>query len=200
MSRLGAFARGKNSWGICDFCGQVWPYLSLRRQLYQVENLQQKAILTNWMVCPPDYDPTVQIKIIKSDPQALHTPRVDNKDPPVLPPAGSNIPDSQGYIWDTVMTNTWAPAKPGDYPAWISRTVRNFTHMDNIATATVPHNHYPVGATILVEGAANPVYNGLFKITQVLTPDMFTYQMLSDPGSDSPGGTVTRLITSSADY
>ncbi|NBU34455.1 hypothetical protein EB118_14680 [bacterium] len=67
-----AFATGKFSFALCDYCGQRYPYLTLRK---------------NWrgfMVCPDDYEPKEpQLYPLKyrGDAIALKDPRVDRVEP-----------------------------------------------------------------------------------------------------------------------
>lgn len=206
--KFGSYAKGIHSWGVCDYCGQVWRYLELRKQLYQITNLQQKPVLINMMVCPEDFDPDVQIKVLKSDPQALRNPRVDNKDLPPEPPTGSEYPDSQGYVWDSVMTNTyqgsqnppWVAGPLGMYPQWITRTVRNFSVNGFIVTATVQQHDLTAGNSILIENAADAAYNGLWTVAAIVSGDQFTYVINTEPTLISTGGQVTRLIVTEDDY
>ncbi len=67
-----AFATGKFSFGLCDYCGQRYSYNTLRK---------------NWrgfMVCPDDYEPKEpQLYPLKfrGDAIALKDPRVDRVEP-----------------------------------------------------------------------------------------------------------------------
>ena len=67
-----AFATGKFSFGLCDYCGQRYSYNTLRK---------------NWrgfMVCPDDYEPKEpQLYPLKyrGDAIALKDPRVDRIEP-----------------------------------------------------------------------------------------------------------------------
>lgn len=67
-----AFATGKYSYGLCDYCGQRYPY-----------NVLQK----NWQgfkVCPEDYEPKEpQLEPLKfnGDAVALYEPRPDRVEP-----------------------------------------------------------------------------------------------------------------------
>ena len=67
-----AFAKGKYSYGLCDYCGQRYPY-----------NVLQK----NWRgfkVCPEDYEPKEpQLEPLKfsGDAIALYEPRPDRVEP-----------------------------------------------------------------------------------------------------------------------
>jgi hypothetical protein len=67
-----SFATGKFSYGLCDYCGQRYPYNTLKK---------------NWrgfMVCPDDYEPKepqlFPLKF-KSDAIALRDPRPDRIEP-----------------------------------------------------------------------------------------------------------------------
>jgi hypothetical protein len=70
-----AFATGKFSYGLCDFCGQRYPYTVLRK---------------NWrgfMVCPDDYEPKEpQLDPLRyrGDAIALRNPRPDRIEPVVV--------------------------------------------------------------------------------------------------------------------
>lgn len=70
-----AFATGKFSYGLCDYCGQRYPYQTLRK---------------NWkgfMVCPEDYEPKApQLEPLKfsGDAIALLNPRPDRTEPVVV--------------------------------------------------------------------------------------------------------------------
>ena len=70
-----AFATGKFSFGLCDMCGQRYPYNVLRK---------------NWrgfMVCPDDYEPKEpQLFPLKyrGDAIALRDPRPDRIEPVVV--------------------------------------------------------------------------------------------------------------------
>jgi hypothetical protein len=67
-----AFATGKFSYGLCDYCGQRYPYNVLRK---------------NWRgfkVCPEDYEPKEpQLDPLKfnGDAIALYEPRPDRVEP-----------------------------------------------------------------------------------------------------------------------
>ena len=67
-----AFATGKFSYGLCDYCGQRYPY-----------NVLQK----NWQgfkVCPEDYEPKepqLEPLKFKGDAVALYEPRPDRVEP-----------------------------------------------------------------------------------------------------------------------
>jgi hypothetical protein len=67
-----AFAQGKYSYGLCDYCGQRYPY-----------NVLQK----NWQgfkVCPEDYEPKepqLEPLKFKGDAVALYEPRPDRVEP-----------------------------------------------------------------------------------------------------------------------
>lgn len=67
-----AFATGKFSYGLCDYCGQRYPYLTLKK---------------NWrgfMVCPDDYEPKEpQLFPLRftGDSIALRDPRPDRTEP-----------------------------------------------------------------------------------------------------------------------
>ena len=79
------FATGKFSYGLCDYCGQRYPYQTLRK---------------NWkgfMVCPEDYEPKApQLEPLKfsGDAIALLNPRPDRTEPltVVVNNAGGDIP------------------------------------------------------------------------------------------------------------
>ena len=67
-----SFATGKFSYGLCDYCGQRYPYNTLKK---------------NWrgfMVCPDDYEPKepqlFPLKF-KGDAIALRDPRPDRIEP-----------------------------------------------------------------------------------------------------------------------
>ena len=70
-----AFATGKFSYGLCDYCGQRYPYNILRK---------------NWRgykVCPEDYEPKEpQLDPLKfrGDAVALYEPRPDRVEPVVV--------------------------------------------------------------------------------------------------------------------
>mgnify|MGYP003656303487 CR=1 FL=1 len=70
-----AFASGKFSYALCDYCGQRYPYTVLRK---------------NWrgfMVCPDDYEvKAAQLKPLnfKGDAIALQNPRPDRIEPVVV--------------------------------------------------------------------------------------------------------------------
>ena len=70
-----AFATGKFSYGLCDNCGQRYPYKVLRK---------------NWrgfMVCPDDYEPKEpQLQPLRytGDAIALRDPRPDRVEPQVI--------------------------------------------------------------------------------------------------------------------
>ena len=70
-----AFASGKFSYGLCDYCGQRYPYNVLRK---------------NWkgfMVCPEDYEvkaPQLMPLNIRGDAVALRDPRPDRIEPVVV--------------------------------------------------------------------------------------------------------------------
>jgi len=80
-----AFATGKFSYGLCDYCGQRYPYQTLRK---------------NWkgfMVCPEDYEPKApQLEPLKfsGDAIALLNPRPDRTEPltVVVNNAGGDTP------------------------------------------------------------------------------------------------------------
>ena len=67
-----AYATGKFSFGLCDYCGQRYPFHVLRK---------------NWRgfkVCPEDYEPKEpQLEPLKysGDSIALQEPRPDRKEP-----------------------------------------------------------------------------------------------------------------------
>lgn len=67
-----AYATGKFSYGLCDYCGQRYPYTVLRK---------------NWRgfkVCPEDYEPKEpQLEPLKyrGDAIALYQPRPDRIEP-----------------------------------------------------------------------------------------------------------------------
>jgi hypothetical protein len=67
-----AYASGKYSYGLCDYCGQRYPYNVLRK---------------NWKgykVCPADYEPKEpQLEPLRfvADAQALDQPRPDRSEP-----------------------------------------------------------------------------------------------------------------------
>lgn len=70
-----AYATGKYSYGLCDFCGQRYPYNVLRK---------------NWQgykVCPDDYEPKEpQLEPLKyrGDAIAIYEPRPDRIEPVVV--------------------------------------------------------------------------------------------------------------------
>ena len=67
-----AYASGKYSYGLCDYCGRRYPYQQLKK---------------NWKgfkVCPEDYEPKEpQLDPLKAkaDPIALRQPRPDRVEP-----------------------------------------------------------------------------------------------------------------------
>jgi len=67
-----AYATGKFSYGLCDYCGQRYPYTTLKK---------------NWRgfkVCPEDYEPKEpQLEPLKykNDAIALDQPRPDRTEP-----------------------------------------------------------------------------------------------------------------------
>jgi hypothetical protein len=90
-----AFATGKFSYGLCDYCGQRYPYQVLRK---------------NWegfMVCPEDYEPKEpQLMPLnyRGDAIALRDPRPDRTEPTVIylgVPADSAF-QSIGSAYNTV--------------------------------------------------------------------------------------------------
>jgi hypothetical protein len=67
-----AYATGKYSYGLCDFCGQRYPYNVLRKQWQ------------GFMVCPDDYEPKEpQLEPLRyrGDAIALRNPRPDRIEP-----------------------------------------------------------------------------------------------------------------------
>ena len=67
-----AYATGKHSYGLCDFCGQRYPYNVLRKQWQ------------GYMVCPDDYEPKEpQLEPLRyrGDSIALRDPRPDRSEP-----------------------------------------------------------------------------------------------------------------------
>jgi len=67
-----AYATGKHSYGLCDFCGQRYPYNVLRKQWQ------------GYMVCPDDYEPKEpQLEPLRyrGDSIALRDPRPDRIEP-----------------------------------------------------------------------------------------------------------------------
>jgi hypothetical protein len=70
-----AYASGKYAFGLCDYCGQRYPYNVLRK---------------NWRgfkVCPDDYEPKEpQLEPLQfvADAQALEQPRPDRVEPLVV--------------------------------------------------------------------------------------------------------------------
>lgn len=80
-----AFATGKFSYGLCDYCGQRYPYQVLRK---------------NWkgfVVCPEDYEPKEPQLIplnYRGDAIALRDPRPDRTEPMtvVVDNAGGDTP------------------------------------------------------------------------------------------------------------
>lgn len=66
------FATGKYAFGLCDFCGQRYPYNVLRKQWQ------------GYMVCPDDYEPKepqLDPLRVKADAIALRDPRPDRIEP-----------------------------------------------------------------------------------------------------------------------
>ena len=69
---MSGYASGKYSFGLCDYCGQKFPYLTLKK---------------NWKgfkVCPEDYEEKEaqeQPLKHKSDPESLYEPRPDREEP-----------------------------------------------------------------------------------------------------------------------
>ena len=67
-----AYASGKYSYGLCDYCGRRYPYQELKK---------------NWKgfkVCPQDYEakePQLEPLNVKADPVALRQPRPDRNEP-----------------------------------------------------------------------------------------------------------------------
>ena len=67
-----AYASGKYSYGLCEYCGRRYPYQELKK---------------NWKgfkVCPQDYEvkePQLEPLNVKADPVALRQPRPDRKEP-----------------------------------------------------------------------------------------------------------------------
>ena len=67
-----AYATGKFAYGLCDYCGQRYPYNTLRK---------------NWRgfkVCPEDYapkEPQLEPLKFKGDAVALYEPRPDRIEP-----------------------------------------------------------------------------------------------------------------------
>jgi|TARA_R110001583_G_scaffold190440_1_gene354707 ribosome-binding protein aMBF1 (putative translation factor) len=69
------YAVGKKSLGLCDRCGQQYPYLSLRKEW------------TNLKVCPECFEtkqPQLEPTPPASEPQALYDPRPARKEPMVV--------------------------------------------------------------------------------------------------------------------
>ena len=67
-----AYATGKYSFALCDFCGQRYPYNVLRKQWQ------------GYMVCPDDYEPKEpQLEPLRyrGDAIALRDPRPDRIEP-----------------------------------------------------------------------------------------------------------------------
>jgi hypothetical protein len=101
-----AFATGKFSFGLCDYCGQRYSYNTLRK---------------NWrgfMVCPDDYEPKEpQLYPLKyrGDAIALKDPRVDRVEPVTiyLGTPGFSAPfQSIGSGFSTVNRTNMQPYPP----------------------------------------------------------------------------------------
>lgn len=217
-SSNGGYGRGTKSQFVSDQSGLVYPYLEGRFQKFVISNLQSKPIITNWYVHKDEYDPDEEIRVISVDAQALRNPRVDNKDLPPTAPV-PNTTDAMGYIWDSKMTNTWAPGAPlfgganagttpqGMYPSWPTISIGNMSSINGVATmATIQRNNYSAGNTILVQYTLDPAFSGVFTIASVVDQFTFTYNLFFEPQNPPPanlsvtGGKVQYLIESSEDF
>ncbi|MGQ9576020.1 MAG: lamin tail domain-containing protein, partial [Thermoguttaceae bacterium] len=75
-----------------------------------------------------------------------------------------------------------------------TKSVTSITRTGSTATATIPSHGYANGDWVLIRGADQPEYNGVFVIADV-TADTFTYAV---PGS--PATPATGTITAQANY
>jgi hypothetical protein len=114
-----AYATGKFSFGLCDYCGQRYPYNILRK---------------NWRgfkVCPEDYEPKEpQLEPLKyrGDAIALLEPRPDRIEPVVVflgTPADSAF-QSIGSAYATINRTNMQPY-PIQYPVQGVGSVGNVT-------------------------------------------------------------------------
>ena len=93
-----AYASGKYSYGLCDYCGRKYPYQVLKK---------------NWRgfkVCPEEYEPKEpQLDPLKAkaDPVALRQPRPDRKEPMevFLRAPGDSVFSSNGMLPSEVAKN-----------------------------------------------------------------------------------------------
>ena len=103
-----AYATGKFSYGLCDYCGQQYPYNVLRK---------------NWRgykVCPEDYEPKEpQLEPLKfrGDAVALYEPRPDRVEPVVvyLGEPGDSAFQSVGSAYSTINRTNMQPF-PQQFP------------------------------------------------------------------------------------
>lgn len=97
-----SFATGKFSFGLCDYCGQRYPYNILRK---------------NWRgykVCPEDYEPKEpQLEPLKfnGDAIALYEPRPDRIEPVVVfvGSPGDSAFQSKGSVYSTINRTDMQP-------------------------------------------------------------------------------------------
>ena len=97
-----AYATGKFSFGLCDYCGQRYPYNVLRK---------------NWRgfkVCPDDYEPKEpQLDPLKyrGDAIALLEPRPDRVEPVVVYAGspGDSAFQSLGSVYSTINRTNMQP-------------------------------------------------------------------------------------------
>lgn len=96
-----AYASGKYAFGLCDYCGQKYPYNELRK---------------NWKgfkVCPDDYEPKEpQLEPLRfvADSQALLEPRPD-RDEPVVVYVGSPGDSFFQSVGSSTGTNDMRPSR-----------------------------------------------------------------------------------------
>ena len=101
-----SFATGKFSLALCDYRGQQYPYLTLRK---------------NWrgfMVCPDDYEPKEpQLYPLKyrGDAIALRDPRVDRVEPVTIYLGTPGFSAPFQSIGSGFSTSNWTDMRP--YPA-----------------------------------------------------------------------------------
>lgn len=106
-------------------------------------------------------------------------------------PQGETGPQGPAYQGEMSAEYVFFPTSGGYLIAsGNSKSVTSITSSGTTATATVSSHGYSSDVYVVIAGASQTEYNGVFKIT-VTGGDTFTYTMHSDPAVDTATGTIT---------
>jgi hypothetical protein len=116
--------------------------------------------------------------------------------PGVVAASGVGAAETRVYIWTLVSTlgEEGKPSQPTTVigkvdDTWtisMGKTVVSITRAGSTATATITGHGYSTGLYILMMGADQAEYNGIFQIT-VTGPDTFTYAVTGTPATPATG-------------